>query len=93
MSAVSRRTFLKTSSVAVAAAGAAAAVPGAVAAALRGGVSQPSPLADPAVPEVGEPIIAHVRDARTGEIAVFVGERQVTVHDPDLAGRLAAATN
>lgn len=36
------------------------------------------------------PIVAHVRNARTGEIDVFTGDRQVTVHDRALAARLVA---
>jgi hypothetical protein len=36
-----------------------------------------------------EPLVAHVRDPRTGEIAVLVGEREVVVHDRALAARLA----
>ncbi len=34
------------------------------------------------------PVVAHVRDARTGEIEIYSGERQVTVHDRALAARL-----
>lgn len=39
-------------------------------------------------PSAHEPVVAHVRNARTGEIEVFSGEHQVTVHDRDLAARL-----
>ena len=34
------------------------------------------------------PVVAHVRDARTGEIDIYSGDRQVTVHDRALAARL-----
>jgi hypothetical protein len=39
----------------------------------------------------GEPMVAHVRDARTGEMDLFVGERHVEFTDRELAGRLARA--
>jgi len=38
-----------------------------------------------------EPVVAHVRDARTGDIDLFVGTRHVQVRDHDLAARLANA--
>ena len=41
----------------------------------------------------GEHLVAHVRDLRTGDIDVFVGERQVTIRDRAVAARLAAATD
>lgn len=36
-----------------------------------------------------EPLMARVVDARTGEIHLFVGERVVTIHDREVAARLA----
>jgi hypothetical protein len=41
-------------------------------------------------PEAG-PVIAHVRNARTGEISVMAGERTVTVQDRQLAASIARA--
>jgi len=38
------------------------------------------------------PVIAHVRNARTGEIDVFRGTRQVRVHDTALAAHLIRAS-
>jgi NAD(P)-dependent dehydrogenase (short-subunit alcohol dehydrogenase family) len=38
------------------------------------------------------PIIAHLRDARTGEIDVFHGTSQVRLHDPALAAHLIRAS-
>ena len=38
----------------------------------------------------GDPVVAHVRNARTGEIDVFVGDRQVRIHDRAVAARLAS---
>ena len=42
-------------------------------------------------PTVEETIVVHVRDARTGQLDIFVGERHVQVRDRDLASRLIAA--
>lgn len=37
------------------------------------------------------PLVAYVRDPRTGEISVMAGERQVRLQDRKLAARLARA--
>jgi hypothetical protein len=37
------------------------------------------------------PLVAHVRDFATGEIAFLVGSQRFIVRDPDLAVRLHAA--
>jgi hypothetical protein len=42
--------------------------------------------------QVAEPIIAHVRNARTGEIDVFRGTSQTRLHDPALAALLVRAS-
>jgi hypothetical protein len=39
-----------------------------------------------------EQIVVHVRDARSGEIDVFQGTRQVRLRDRDLAARLVRAS-
>ncbi|HEX3784580.1 MAG TPA: hypothetical protein VHX38_33385 [Pseudonocardiaceae bacterium] len=50
------------------------------------------PTEKPATPgAVGEPMVAHVRDASTGEVDLFVGTRHVRFTDPQLAARLARA--
>lgn len=36
-------------------------------------------------------IVAHVRNVATGEVEVFVGDRQVTIYDREVAVRLANA--
>jgi hypothetical protein len=44
----------------------------------------------PTLPDnVAGPLVAYVRDARAGEVAVLAGEREVVVHDRDLAARIA----
>lgn len=98
MSEFTRRAFLKTSSAAVAAAGALAAAPALPAAV--GALESSGPadataadgaVADAGAPSLGEPLIAHVRDLATGEIGLFAGTREITVLDPSLAARLIRA--
>jgi hypothetical protein len=38
-----------------------------------------------------EPIVAYIREPRTGEISVMAGERQVKLHDRKIAARIARA--
>ena len=38
-----------------------------------------------------EPIVAYVRDPSKGEVAIFVGTREIIRQDPDLAARLSHA--
>ena len=47
---------------------------------------------DAAEADVAEPIIAHVRNARTGEIDVFRGTSQTRLHDKALAQMLIRAS-
>lgn len=39
------------------------------------------------------PVVAHVRDMRTGDVDLFVGTRQIRVRDTELAARLARAAS
>jgi hypothetical protein len=39
-----------------------------------------------------EELVAHVKNARTGEIALFIGHREVTLKDRKVAARLVRAT-
>lgn len=43
------------------------------------------------VADNADPVVAHVKDARTGEIDLFVGTRHVRVVDQQLAARLSNA--
>lgn len=47
--------------------------------------------AKPDLSALGEDVVAHVRDASTGEVAIMVGTREVLHRDPQLVGRLLAA--
>lgn len=88
MSDPNRRGFL-----ALAGAGAAAATVVAVAPAITDAAgASTGAAAKTAVPShIKEPLVAYVRDAHTGEVAVMVGEREVVVHDRELAARIARA--
>jgi hypothetical protein len=39
------------------------------------------------------PVVAYIRNPRTGEISVMAGEREVKLHDRKLAARLARAAS
>ena len=59
---------------------------------LASALAEPAAAAPaPATPTHSDPVVAHVRDARTGEIDLFIGTRHVRVRDHDLAVRLADA--
>jgi hypothetical protein len=91
-----RRLFLKGSSLGVAAAGALAAVPGLPS--LLGEAEADAPAVDNAASGAatdvgvgGETIVAHLRDAATGEVAIYAGERQVIVRSSELVAQLLRA--
>lgn len=81
--AASRRTFLALSGVA---ATAAASAPLAAGAALATGAAATPARGRPG----GDPLVAYVADASSGEVALMVGEREVVVHDRELVARLNA---
>jgi hypothetical protein len=104
---VSRRAMLRTaagaSAAGLVAGGAFAALPAAAAArpsrsqpsAGRAGHSAAGPTQDAAVQpdrEADGPLVVYVRDARTGEMDVFVGTTRTQLRDPELAARLARAS-
>jgi hypothetical protein len=104
MASLSRRAFLARSSMVAAAAGAASAIPGLTsvfgaaqteAPAVEGAVADTATLeaADAGIgaADSAVPLVAHVRDLSTGEIAVFNGTREVIVRDPQLANNLFRA--
>lgn len=87
MNPLSRRTFLTRGSIGVVLAGSLAALP-VIGTALKMPFSS---LASGARPPMTEPLIAHVRDINTGEIAILFGPNKVIHRDPELAARLYAA--
>lgn len=99
MENLSRRNFLKRGSVAVAGAGMLAAVPMST---LFPEIMGSADVAAPAVTDagaadlagggqVGETLIAHIRNLGTGEIGVMQGTTEVVIHDPQMAARIAQA--
>ncbi len=96
MESLSRRMFLKRSSIAAVAAGAATSVP--FLPAVLGTATAEAPAAEsslaadlPAGATMADPIVAHIRDLATGEMNLFVGTRQITYNDPQLAAKLFKA--
>jgi hypothetical protein len=93
MKPMNRRVFLTRSSMAVAAAGVASAVPGLATGLVA--TEAEAPAAESAIAEsasMTEPLVVHVRDLASGEIGLFSGTREIVVHDPGLASRLFNAS-
>jgi hypothetical protein len=97
MPGLSRRSFLGRSSLALAAGGIATTFPG------LGSILEAAPADAPevegaasegevAAADLSSPMIAHVRDLRTGEISLYQGETEVSFKDPGLAARLYRAS-
>ena len=84
MSDATRRGFLTLVGTGAATAASVAMAPQALASDQAGQRAAPKPT-------LQEPLVAHVRDPRRGEIALMVGESEVVVHDPDLVARLVRA--
>ncbi len=103
MENLSRRSFLQQGTLAVGSVGMMAAVPALgkkVQRNVAAGTASASRLAPAAAHDPGavtesraarEPIVAHVRDARSGVIDLYVGKRRVTVTDRRIAAELARA--
>ena len=98
MEPVSRRQFFKHAGSAAAiavVAGAATVSPlgiaGAGASTLATRDHEP-PLAPHEELTTNESLVAHVKNSRTGEITLFIGQREVTLHDRKVAARLIRAT-
>jgi hypothetical protein len=80
MNHLSRRTFIGGAAAGVAV----AAVPGLASAA-------PQTLDDGDAPDLGGPLIARIRDVRTGELTLYVGTDEISYTDRSLARRLVRA--
>lgn len=77
----SRRKFLVSAGAGAAAVGAAVIAPESGAASVR------------APAGVSGPLVAYLTDMQRGELTLMVGQREVVVHDRDLAARLARAAH
>lgn len=96
ISALSRRSFLRGGSLTVVAAGVVSAVPGL--SSLLATTASEAPAIESSTASVAEDspsldseLVAHVRDAGTGEIAVYHGTQEFIFHDPAMAARLVQA--
>ena len=87
MADASRRTFLVAAGAGAAAVGIAAVSPTAAAAATDKDTAKPAELPS------GEALVAYVSNAKTGELTLMVGEREVIVHDSALVARLVRAAH
>lgn len=93
MESVSRRIFFKQAGVAALVASSIAVTPVGLASA---GASIASSKEAPLTPQEDlrgdEMLVAHVKNARTGEISLFIGHREVKLRDRKIAARLVRAT-
>jgi hypothetical protein len=96
--AVSRRAVLRTGALGVAATGAVAAFPGLLpelasdapeAAGDASGAA--AELAPGAAADLEGPVVAHIRDAASGEMSLYIGEREVTYRNPALVNQILRA--
>jgi Ubiquitinol-cytochrome C reductase Fe-S subunit TAT signal len=88
---VNRRDFLIRGSAAVAAVGAGTLVSGLPTSAGAETPDSPGPETELPPGDTALPLVARVRDVRTGEIDLFLGEHEVACRDPQLAARLFRA--
>jgi hypothetical protein len=95
---VSRRVFLRNGSLTVAAAGLVSAMPGLPA--LLSEVAPDAPAADTAAADasglasgpLAESLVVQVRNLQTGDMSLYLGEREILYRDPGLASRIMHAT-
>lgn len=99
MQSVSRRIFFKQAgalAAAAAVAGSVAVAPstiaGAATAAGAASLAQDKDLSPQENLGPDDVLVAHVKNARTGEISLFLGHREITLHDRKVAARLVRAT-
>jgi hypothetical protein len=94
---ISRRTLFQRTSIGVAAAGAFIAAPRILgsrpvpAVGATRSAEKTAPTNPAADPSASEPVMAYIRDSAKGEIALYVGTREIIRHDPELASRLLQA--
>ena len=101
MATINRRAFLIRGSGVIAAAGAATAIPGLLP--VLAGADAAEPTTGPPATNSGsttdatgpmtEPLVAHIRNLSTGEIGLFSGEKEIVIHNRQLARSLFSATH
>jgi nitrous oxide reductase len=88
---MSRRSLLQGAATA-GAAGLAATAMGAAVSQAAAATRRPDPAHNHDLGQApADPIMVHVRDARSGDIELFAGTSQTRVHDKDLAARITRA--
>jgi hypothetical protein len=85
MAQVTRRKFLQQTTLGAATVGAAVAIPGLTQ------VAEAASVPELHMGAVSGPMVAHIRNISTGEIAIMVGTREIIVHDRRLVARLVKA--
>lgn len=96
---ISRRAVLRAGTFGAAAAGALAAFPGLfseVLPAVSTGAAEAPALtgeAEAATPALEGLIVAHIRDAATGDLSLYVGEREIIYRDLPLVQQLTRAAH
>jgi len=102
MELYNRRQVLTGISAGLAVAGVAATLPAGSASAAAAALVKDNAVKDNAVKDnassasldgTAEPVVAYLRDASSGEISLFVGSREVTLHDSGIAAKLASAAS
>jgi hypothetical protein len=91
MEPTNRRDFLKHAGVAAAVAGAAAAAPLTIADTAAAAENKKAGQV-PTTARVDENVVAHLRDVQTGEVAIYAGDREITVKDKRLAALIYKAS-
>ena len=89
MTDLNRRSFLKQTSVGAATLGLLSSVP--VLAVIS--ESPQDTIPEVAHTTVNGPLIAHVSDVATGEVALLLGSREIIFRDPQLVARLIKAAS
>src|SRR5712691_6870129 len=89
MKPTNRRDFLKQASATAAVVGVAAAVPLSVVESAAAAETTPSV---PAGARNDRHVVAHLRNVHTGEVAIYAGDREITVNDKRLAALLYKAS-
>ena len=80
-----RRTFITQTGIAAAAA--LAIMPSLT----QSRVVPSAPALPASAPTLAEPLVAYIRDAAAGEIALYIGTREIVIHDLNLVARLVQA--
>ena len=90
MEPTNRRDFLKQASATAAVVGVAAAVPLSVVESAA--VAETTAPSVPAGARNDRHVVAHLRNVHTGEVAIYAGDREITVNDKRLAALLYKAS-